>query len=62
MFVGELEYGDYPFNTGFPFNYLVFSLFVFVVVIVLMNLLTGVALMDVQEITNASNDKTWYAL
>ena len=62
MFVGELEFGDHPFVRHYPFNYLVFALFVFLVVLVMMNLLTGVALTDVQEIKNASGDKTWYLL
>ena len=33
MFVGELEYGDHPFVKEFAFNYIVFALFVFLVVI-----------------------------
>lgn len=47
MFVGELEFGDHPFKR-YPFNFVVFALFVYLVVIVMMNLLTGMALMDVQ--------------
>ena len=38
-----------------------FALFVFLVVIVMMNLLTGMALMDVQAVANQSTDKTWLA-
>lgn len=61
MFVGELEYGDFPFQTGkfLIFNHLTFLLFVYFIVLVMMNLLTGMALMDVQEISNASSDLTW---
>ena len=51
---GELEFGDFPLRHSFPFNYLVFALFVFLVVIVMMNLLTGMALMDVQAVANQS--------
>ena len=53
MFVGELEYGDFPFEEYF-WNHLTFILFVYFVVLVMMNLLTGVALMDVQKLTNDS--------
>lgn len=45
MFVGELEYGDHPFHEGFAFNYVVFAMFVFFIVIVMMNLLTTVAIL-----------------
>lgn len=54
MFVGELEYGDFPFQDSRLWNHLTFILFVYFVVLVMMNLLTGVALMDGQEIMNAS--------
>ncbi|XP_059088380.1 uncharacterized protein LOC131884569 [Tigriopus californicus] len=58
MIIGELEYGDFPF-TSLVFNYITFGLFVFIVVIVMMNLLTGFAVLDVQDLTNQSNDKMW---
>ena len=41
MFVGELEYGDLPFNSHHIINYLTFIAFVYLVVLVMMNLLTG---------------------
>ena len=62
MFVGELEYGDLPFNTHSIFNYVTFVLFVYLVVLVMMNLLTGVALTDVEELKNESGDRTWHEI
>lgn len=62
MFIGELEYGDHPFKENSSFNYIVFALFVFIVVIVVMNLLTTVAILDVTEIKNRSSDDSWFAL
>ena len=59
MFVGELEYADFPFQPNVIWNYLTFVLFVFLVLLVMMNLLTGVALLDGQEIMNKSRDQTW---
>ena len=44
MFVGELEFEDLPINTGV--GYLYFLTFVFVIVVVLMNLLNGLAVSD----------------
>ena len=41
MFVGELEFSDIPFNS--PFSYFFFLTFVFLIVVVLMNLLNGLA-------------------
>ena len=52
LLLGELEYGDFPFP-GF-WTYITFSIFVFCVLLVMMNLLTGMALMDVQELNNRS--------
>ena len=48
MAVGELEYGDFPFSPGLYLNYVSFVLFIYFIVLVFMNLLTGIALMDVQ--------------
>ena len=50
IFAGELEYADFPFQ-GF-WSYVSFIVFVFVFVLVMMNLLTGMALLDVTEIKN----------
>ena len=44
MFVGELEFGDLPIKTGFGYIYLL--CFVFLIVVVLMNLLNGLAVSD----------------
>ena len=41
MFIGELEFSDIPFNS--PFSYIFFLTFVFLIVVVLMNLLNGLA-------------------
>ncbi len=62
MFIGELEFGDHPFAEGNSFSYVVFGLFVFIIVIVIMNLLTTVAILDVTEIKNKSNDDSWFGL
>ena len=44
MFVGELEFGDLPIKTGFGYIFLLG--FVFLIVVVLMNLLNGLAVSD----------------
>ena len=44
MFVGELEFSDIPLNSAF--SYVFFLLFVFLIVVVLMNLLNGLAVSD----------------
>ena len=49
MFVGELEFSDIPINEDSslgPFAYLFFLSFVFLIVVVLMNLLNGLAVSD----------------
>ena len=49
MFVGELEFSDIPISLDSPFmplNYLFFLIFVFLIVVVLMNLLNGLAVSD----------------
>merc|ERR1719410_3097123 len=49
MFVGELEFSDIPINiesSFMPLNYLFFLTFVFLIVVVLMNLLNGLAVSD----------------
>jgi len=49
MFVGELEFSDIPINLEsslMPVNYLFFLTFVFLIVVVLMNLLNGLAVSD----------------
>jgi len=56
MFIGELEFSDIPINlqsTLAPLSYLFFLAFVFLIVVVLMNLLNGLAVSD----TGAIQDK-----
>merc|ERR1719273_1275607 len=43
MFVGELEFSDIPFDNVPYFSHVAFLVFVFLIVVVLMNLLTGLA-------------------
>lgn len=53
MFVGELEFGDLPFNQNSPFlplTYIFFLCFVFLIVVVLMNLLNGLAVGETGDI------------
>ncbi len=45
MFVGELEFGSIPW-TSHPLNNLIFLAFIFLVVVILMNLLNGLAVSD----------------
>ena len=49
MFVGELEFADIPINLDsslYPISYFFFLSFVFLIVVVLMNLLNGLAVSD----------------
>ena len=49
MFVGELEFSDIPVNLDsflMPVKYLFFLTFVFLIVVVLMNFLNGLAVSD----------------
>ena len=53
MFVGELEFGDIPFNMNSPYvpvTFLFFLAFIFLIVVVLMNLLNGLAVGEIGEI------------
>ena len=43
MFVGELEFSEVPFQVNPRFSYIFFLIFVFLMVVVLMNLLNGLA-------------------
>ena len=43
MFVGELEFSEVPFHVNPRFSYIFFLVFVFLMVVVLMNLLNGLA-------------------
>ena len=57
MFVGEIEFSDIPIdggNVSVTFGYLFLLSFVFLVVMVLMNLLNGLAVSDIAEIVNAA--------
>jgi len=46
MFVGELEFSDIPFTNN-RISYLIFLAFLFLIVVVLMNLLNGLAVSDI---------------
>ena len=48
MFSGEMDYTDIPIQH--PLGYILFLLFVFLMVIVLMNLLNGLAVSDIHKI------------
>ena len=48
MFIGELEFSDIPFNS--PFSYIFFLTFVFLIVVVLMNLLNGLAVRSLKSV------------
>merc|ERR1712222_312364 len=53
MFVGELEFSDIPINLEsalMPVNFIFFLTFVFLIVVVLMNLLNGLAVSDTGRI------------
>lgn len=57
MFVGEIEFSDIPIeggNVSVTFGYLFLLSFIFLVVMVLMNLLNGLAVSDIAEIVSAS--------
>jgi len=50
MFVGELEFSEVPFQVSPRFSYIFFLIFVFLMVVVLMNLLNGLAVTDTGRI------------
>ena len=57
MFIGEIEFSDIPIeggNVSVTFGYLFLLAFVFLIVMVLMNLLNGLAVSDIAEIVSAS--------
>ena len=60
MFVGELEFADIPFTDNVV-SYLVFLLFIFLVVVVLMNLLNGLAVSDTGLIREEAEVVGWSA-
>ena len=48
MFIGELEFGELPFEArGTEIRYLFLLAFVFLIVVVMMNLLNGLAVSDI---------------
>ena len=57
MFVGEIEFGDLPFNGGdinVTFAYFFLLIFIFLMIVVLMNLLNGLAVSDTGIIVEES--------
>ena len=61
MAAGELGYDDLPFGDN-PITILTFTLFTILVLFVIMNLMTSLAVNDIQEIRNRSRDGTWNKL
>ncbi len=60
MFVGELEFSDIPYTDN-VISYLVFLAFIFLVVVVLMNLLNGLAVSDTGLIREEAEVVGWSA-
>ena len=54
MFVGEIEFGDFPLNTNSNswLSYVFLLVFVMLIIVVLMNLLNGLAVSDIGSIRN----------
>ena len=52
MLTGEFDSGSLPFNNNPVTSRFIFTLFVFFVPVVLMNLLNGLAITDIQEVQN----------
>ena len=61
MSAGELTFDDLPFEDN-PIYILTFVLFTILVIFVIMNLMTSLAVNNIQEIRNESRDGTWYKL
>eukprot|EP00096_Caligus_rogercresseyi_P004529 TRINITY_DN18838_c0_g1_i1.p1 TRINITY_DN18838_c0_g1~~TRINITY_DN18838_c0_g1_i1.p1 ORF type:complete len:1006 (+),score=258.20 TRINITY_DN18838_c0_g1_i1:102-3119(+) len=58
MFVGELEFSDIPFTDN-ALSYIVFVSFIFLIVVVLMNLLNGLAVSDTGLIREEAEVLGW---
>ncbi|XP_040583942.1 transient receptor potential cation channel protein painless [Lepeophtheirus salmonis] len=58
MFVGELEFSDIPFSNN-ALSYLIFVSFIFLIVVVLMNLLNGLAVSDTGLIREEAEVLGW---
>ena len=58
MFVGELEFSDIPFTSN-AISYAIFLAFIFLVVVVLMNLLNGLAVSDTGLIREEAEVVGW---
>ena len=61
MSAGELGFDDLQFDDN-PIYVLTFVLFTIVVLFVIMNLMTSLAVSDIHDIRNESRDGTWYKL
>ena len=61
MAAGELGYDDLAFEDN-PFLLLTFTFFTILVLFVIMNLMTSIAVNDIHEIRNESRDDTWFKL
>merc|ERR1712016_574976 len=61
MSAGELTFDDLPLDDN-PIYILTFAFFIVLVLFVIMNLMTSLAVNDIQEIRNQSRDGTWFKL
>ena len=61
MSAGELTFDDLPLDDN-PIYVLTFAFFIVLILFVIMNLMTSVAVNDLQEIRNQSRDGAWYKL
>ena len=62
MFVGEIEFSDIPISTDsptWPLGYLYLLTFIFLIVVVLMNLLNGLAVSDTAVIQDKAEIVTY---
>ena len=63
MFVGELEFSDIPIDRTsslMPLSYIYFLAFVLLIVVVLMNLLQGLAVSDIRSATICCNNFSFH--
>lgn len=62
MFVGELEFSNIPIDrtsSMYLLSYVFFLIYIFFIVVVLMNLLNGLAIIDIREIQDMAEIVAW---